>query len=58
MFLLTRRRDYNRAKALTDVFTRLKWTSCRILELSKNQVPYLTEFINLPLAIGQSVMII
>ena len=51
-------RDYNRAKGLTDVFTRLKWTSCRILELSKNQVPYLTEFINLPLAIGQSVMII
>ena len=52
------RRDYNRSKGLTDVFTRLKWTSCRILELSKNQVPYLTEFINLPLAIGQSVMII
>ena len=27
-------------KGLTDVFTRLKWKSCRILELSKNQVPY------------------
>ena len=29
-------------KGLADVFTRLKWTSCRILELSKNQLPYLT----------------